>query len=132
MVPQTFLLNLVNNRIEISFWVLSVELTEHMKEEHAIENFQEWNCDSCPFQANEAEELMNHLKATTHQPSPVIDKKNLYKEYKRCYTCDLEVDGYVNLMNHRKELHPSKKKCRNFPDDKFRWGKSAGMSKRKI
>ena len=79
-----------------------MELAKHMKEEHEKENFQEWNCDSCPFQANEAEELMNHLKATTHQPSPVIDKKILYREYTRCYTCDLEVDGYVNLMNHRK------------------------------
>ena len=35
--------------------------------------------------------------------------------YKKCYTCDLEFDGYINLMNHRKEIHPSTKKCRNFP-----------------
>ena len=28
----------------------------------------------------------------------------------------MEFDGYFNLMNHRKLLHPSNKKCRNFPD----------------
>ena len=27
----------------------------------------------------------------------------------------MEFDGFNNLMNHRKIVHPSKKKCRNFP-----------------
>ena len=67
---------------------------------------------------------MNHLKLTGHQPSPIIkDKRNFFSDYKRCYTCNLEVDGYWNLMNHRKLLHPSNKRCRNFPDGKCTFGK---------
>ena len=27
----------------------------------------------------------------------------------------MEFDGYYNLMDHRKIVHPSKKQCRNFP-----------------
>ena len=45
------------------------------------------------------------------------EKIKLFKEYKQCYTCKMEFDGYYNLMNHRKVAHPSKKKCRNFPGD---------------
>ena len=67
---------------------------------------------------------MKHLKLTAHQPSPKIkDKKKLFQDYRRCYTCDLEVDGYWNLMNHRKTEHPSNKKCRNFPDGNYTFGK---------
>ena len=27
----------------------------------------------------------------------------------------MEFDGYHNLMNHRKEVHPSNRRCRNYP-----------------
>ena len=99
------------------------ELEVHVDKHHEEESAEEWNCNNCPFQGNEAVELMNHLKETSHQPSSKVNKKKLFKEYKRCYTCNLEVDGYVNLMNHRTERHPSNRKCRNFPDDKCEWGK---------
>ena len=33
-----------------------------------------------------------------------------------------EFDGYWNLMNHRKIVHPSSKSCRNFPDGKCHFG----------
>ena len=29
----------------------------------------------------------------------------------------MDFDGYFNLMNHRKIVHPSNKKCRNFPSN---------------
>ena len=100
------------------------DLEMHMEKEHVKTEIENWNCNDCPFQGNEASELMKHLKLTGHQPSPNIkDKKSIYSDYRKCYTCDFEVDGYVNLMNHRKEVHPSNRKCRNFPDGKCNWGK---------
>ena len=45
----------------------------------------------------------------------VIAVRKVFKDFKQCYTCKMEFDGYYNLMNHRKIVHPSKKKCRNFP-----------------
>ena len=101
----------------------NIWLKMHLNIEHAGKTLENWNCNDCSFQANNPSELMNHLKLTTHQPSPnVSDKKKLFSDYKRCYTCNLEVDGYWNLMNHRKEAHPSNKKCRDFPDGKCNFG----------
>jgi transcription elongation factor Elf1 len=101
----------------------NIRLKTHLNAEHAEKSLEDWSCNDCSFQANHPSELMNHLKLTTHQPSPnVTDKKKLFSDYKRCYTCNLEVDGYWNLMNHRKEAHPSNKKCRDFPDGKCRFG----------
>ena len=75
----------------------------------------QWNCDSCAFQANCASELMKHLKVTGHQPSKhVSDKRKLFEDHKQCYTCKMDFDGYYNLMDHRKTVHPSNKKCRNY------------------
>ena len=38
---------------------------------HALKhkNFNEWNCNDCPFQASSADELIKHLKLSGHQPS---------------------------------------------------------------
>ena len=102
-----------------------LELEMHKIEQHEDTVEYEWNCNECPFQGTEPRELMNHLKLKAHQPSPAIKDKNLvFSDYRRCYTCDLEFEGYVNLMNHRKFTHPSKKKCRNFPDGRCKWGKT--------
>ena len=100
------------------------DLEIHVKSSHreVINEQYEWNCNDCSFQASEPSELINHLKLKAHQPSEHCDKKQLFKEYKRCYTCNLEVDGYYNLMNHRKEKHPSNRKCRYFPDGKCHRG----------
>ena len=96
-----------------------VDLEKHIDEAHSNKNkVEEWNCKDCPFQATSPPELMNHLKLTGHQPSQdMLSKRKLYKEYKQCYTCEMEFDGYWNLMNHRKVAHPSNRKCRNFPDN---------------
>ena len=102
-----------------------LDLEMHNIEEHETKVSDEWNCNDCFFQATNPSELMNHLKIKSHQPSPTIkDKRKVFQDYRRCYTCDLEVDGYVNLMNHRNNVHPSKKKCRNFPGGKCTWGKT--------
>ena len=87
---------------------------EHKKSQHKLA-VEQWNCDDCSFQANSAAELMKHLKVTGHQPSKnVSDKRKVFADYKQCYTCKLDFDGFYNLMNHRKSVHPSSKKCRNF------------------
>ena len=103
-----------------------LEVRAHIQSKHESNNkIDEWNCNDCPYQAMEPSELMKHLKVTKHQPSPIIkDKSKVFIDYKRCYTCNFEVDGYVNLMNHRKELHPSNKKCNKFPDGKCTRGKT--------
>ena len=92
---------------------INASFNEHMKKEHRPDD---WNCMDCAFQANCASELIKHLKLTSHQPSQHIkDKRKLFDDYRQCYTCKMDFDGYYNLMNHRKKVHPSSKKCRNFP-----------------
>ena len=82
-------------------------------------NYSEFNCNDCAFQASDAHELINHLKILGHQPSENIkDKCKMFVDYKQCYTCKLEFDGYWNLMEHRKDVHPSRKRCKYYPDGK--------------
>ena len=102
----------------------SLDLEIHKIDEHeAKQKLEEWNCNDCFFQSEAAPELMKHLKVSGHQPSPNIrDKRKVYQDYKQCYTCQLELDGYWNLMSHRKNVHPSNKKCRNFPGGKCSFG----------
>ena len=97
-----------------------LELARHMSSQHTD---GEWNCNECDYQVNTPTHLMDHLKTTGHQPSPTIkNRKSLFKDYKQCYTCKKEFEGYWNLMNHRHSSHPSNKKCRNFPND-CKWGR---------
>ena len=107
-------LNLYCNECDIEFTTINT-LETHIQENHG--NSEEWNCNDCPFQAHSADELMKHLKMKSHQPSPAIrNRKVLFRDYKQCYTCNLEFDGFRNLMEHRKHQHPSNKKCRNYPE----------------
>ena len=88
----------------------------HKIEHHENQLKEEWTCNNCDYQTNTGPALLNHLKAAGHQPSENIkDKSKLFQDYRQCYTCKLGFDGYWNLMNHRKNIHPSNKKCRNFP-----------------
>ena len=104
-------------------FLMKRNLDIHVENVHGKNHqLDEWNCNDCPYQASEASELLNHLKWTAHQPSKKLDKKKLYSDYKKCYTCNLEFEGLRNLMKHRKAEHPSNKKCKNFPDN-CSWGK---------
>ena len=96
-----------------------VELDDHIIDEHKQRSVSdEWTCNDCPFQGNLSSQLMKHLKITSHQPNPTIrDRKSLFIDYKKCFTCKQEFDGYWNLMQHRKNYHPSNRKCRNFPEN---------------
>ena len=108
----------MNKSCEICFKFFNdiKSIEEHMKTEHIEKHTtSEWNCDDCAFQANCASELIKHLKVTGHQPSKDIsDKRKVCNDYKQCFTCKMDFDGYFNLMNHRKVVHPSNKRCRNF------------------
>ena len=79
----------------------------------------QWNCNDCDFQGHKADDLLKHLKRAGHQPSALVEKRKLFSDYKECYTCKEEFDGYFNLMDHRKSVHPLDKKCRNYPKCKF-------------
>ena len=55
---------------------------------------------------------MNHCKKTAgHKPSRGQRSKS---GVLKCYTCNLEFRSYHDLMEHRKEEHPSHKTCRYF------------------
>ena len=91
------------------------DLEKHMKEHKKVLESDEWNCNDCAFQVDSALELMKHLQVTGHQPRQGIkDKRKVFKDFKECYTCKMAFDGFFNLLNHRKKIHPSNKKCRNF------------------
>ena len=95
-------------------------LEDHIKSVHivdSVESSEQWNCDNCDFQANEANILMKHLKLSGHLPSIQASKKDKNNDSRECYTCKKKFSGYYELMNHRKLVHPSSKKCRNFPGD---------------
>ena len=89
------------------------DLEVHVKEKHTSNS--QWGCGNCSFLATSADQLLNHLKESSHQPHKDVDKRKVFEEYKQCYTCKSEFDGFLSLMNHRKNVHPSNKKCRNFP-----------------
>ena len=93
------------------------EMEKHIKTMHtSVIEPEQWNCNDCAFQANFASELMNHLKHMGHAPSKAKkDNRQTFKDFKQCYTCKREFDGYWNLMTHRKQVHPSNRKCRNYP-----------------
>ena len=94
-------------------------LTNCQQEKHEIKEHaaDEWNCNGCDFQADALNSLINHLKITGHQPSKSMDLKRFFSEYKQCYTCKMEFDGYYKLMDHRKGVHPSNKICNKFPNN---------------
>ena len=86
------------------------ELERHVKNKHS----KQWNCDTCAFQASSRSILMNHCKLTKgHQPSKQRQRLG-QTGVLECYTCKSEFRSYHDLMNHRKEEHPSHKQCRYF------------------
>ena len=93
------------------------DLVAHQKHFHEEEN-QIWHCNDCAYEANTQTKLNEHLKNANHTAK--IDQRR--KNYDHCYTCDLAVDGYWSLMNHRKDYHPSNKKCKNFENGICQFG----------
>ena len=85
------------------------ELETHMKTKHTE---KEWNCNGCCFQGSNTKELINHLKLSGHQPSQDIQNSKI--KIIHCYTCKEEFSSYWNLMNHRRQMHPSNRICRYF------------------
>ena len=65
--------------------------------------------------------MIKHLKETGHQPSPLAGKLT-NSDIKTCYTCKAEFSSYWNLMTHRKERHPSNKRCRYFNQNNCKFG----------
>ena len=80
-----------------------ITLEKHNNETHISQDVlhsDEWNCNDCPFQGNNISELMNHLKLSVsgHQPSETDEvKRSIFDDYKQCYTCKLEFNGYYTI-----------------------------------
>ena len=86
------------------------EFEQHIKTKHS----RQWNCDTCAFQATTRTILMNHCqKAQGHQPAKQNQRKG-QTGVLECYTCKSEFRSYHDLMSHRKDEHPSHKRCRYF------------------
>ena len=62
-------------------------------------------CDKCDYQSNQKNEIENHIN----------QKHNI-----TCYTCKEKFNIFSELITHRREMHPSNKKCRYFPE--CSWG----------
>ena len=70
-------------------------------------------CDECQFQASTGPELRKHLNTLNHKASTEIDMNTLGDTFK-CKECSEEFSDFWNLMNHRRDLHPEKRRrCRN-------------------
>ena len=94
-----------------------IEMKNHVTRFHK-DDMNNISCSDCVFKAKTVEDLNEHLSVNKHKVS--LNRKE--KSYERCYTCDLAVDGYLSLMDHRKEYHPSNKKCKNFANGICQFG----------
>ena len=97
------------------------ELIEHVTVEHNPE--VDWACNDCSFQGTNATTFLKHFQVTGHCPSSSVDSREEFNSFIQCYTCKLKFSGYFNLMKHRKNVHPSNKKCKNFKDGSCVYGK---------
>ena len=77
------------------------ELESHMANVHN-NNDAETVCSKCNFKALTQEDLKKHSDIK-HKPSPANKKPNTYD---KCYDCQLIVNGYKELMSHKKRGPP--------------------------
>ena len=87
------------------------EMESHKKEVHSKRT--ELNCDECQFQANTVPELKKHLNTRKHRAALGVNESTLGDTLK-CKDCKQEFSDFWNLMNHRRDMHPEKRRrCRN-------------------
>ena len=103
------------------------DLKKHVCDEHIeykkISKSTKWNCSNCDYEGSSASELRKHLKETGHSPNcDISDRKQVFEDYRECYTCKMDFEGYISLMEHRKAIHPSNKKCKNYDSGKCIYG----------
>ena len=96
-------------------FVRQVDLERHQKKSHRTGS--NLNCDDCDFQAHTASELKKHLDTAHHRPARVINT-SLLDDKKECNVCKNEFSDWWNLMNHRRDVHPERRRrCRNDIND---------------
>ena len=96
------------------------DLSHHMKTQHESNS---WHCDLCDVKFSCKVDLEHHwhlamrknsgtVNIVVFKPSQIIqDTKSMIIS---CFTCKIEFTSYWNLMNHRKQKHPSNRTCRYF------------------
>ena len=90
-------------------------LENHEVKEHRINTQSETqlNCNDCYFQANTGPELKKHLNLKQHKASSGVGKSSLGETLK-CRDCGEEFSAWWNLLHHRRDVHPEKRRrCRN-------------------
>ena len=108
-------------------FVSKVELVKHNAKIHPEEKSQ-FHCDDCLLNFHTGPQLRKHMNTNHHKPS-VTTNENEIGETLNCKICSEEFSEWWNLMHHRRDVHPMKrKKCRNymkgecsFEDDECWW-----------
>ena len=73
---------------------------EELKAHIEINHKNVFNCGKCEFMSNKNSDLDNHMNIKHKIP---------------CYTCKEKFNIFSELINHRREKHPSKKGLQIFP-----------------
>ena len=86
-------------------------MKKHLETVHKVEG--ELNCNDRAFQASSGPELKKHLNAKRHKPATNVNEAGLGNPFK-CNICGEELSDWWNLMNHRRDVHPERRRrCRN-------------------
>ena len=82
-------------------------MLNHKRNVHT--NIAQLNCDDCQLQAYSGPELKKHLPTKKHKAASGVDESVLGDTLK-CKDCAQQFSDWWNLMNHRRDAHPEKKK----------------------
>ena len=85
---------------------------KHNTDRHSqpVQSQKQYTCTGCSHQSESAIEQLKHAESSRHKPVMVTQK---------CFTCGNSFSGIEALMKHRREAHPSSKKCNFFPFSKI-------------
>ena len=84
----------------------------------AVQSQKQYNCSVCSHESESAIEQLKHAESSRHKPVMVTQK---------CFTCGNSFSGIESLMKHRREAHPSSKKCKKSPLAKLLVKNVSGM-----
>ena len=83
------------------------DLTRHKRSAHITR--AQLNCNECDIQANSEPELKKHLNLKFHKPAGGVIGSEL-KDSQTCNICNEECNEWWILMNHRRNVHPERRR----------------------
>ena len=95
------------------------ELKKHKSESHQ-ENKQIFNCNDCDFQATSGPILKKHINIMHHEKANNVD--SALGDTLKCRVCGEEFSEWWNLMHHRRDSHPEKRRqCKNYLENRCQY-----------